>query len=106
MATTIEKRTRLKPVGDKIIVEVLREATSTVSGIVLPDSAQEKSHRGKVIAIGSGKLLDNGQRAEPEVNPGDTVLFAKFGGSEVTLDGSEYMILSEREIHAVVEGKA
>ncbi|MBS3967284.1 MAG: co-chaperone GroES [Truepera sp.] len=92
----------LKPLGDKVVVEVIDEPTTTASGIVLPDTAKEKSQRGKVLAVGSGKLLDNGQRVELEVKVGDTVVFAKYGGTEVTLGGRELMILSERDIHAVV----
>ncbi|MEM7738847.1 MAG: co-chaperone GroES [Deinococcota bacterium] len=92
----------LKPLGDKVVVEVIDEPQTTASGIVLPDSAKEKSQRGKVVAVGSGKLLDNGQRAALEINEGDTVVFAKYGGTEISLDGKELMILSERDIHAVV----
>jgi len=93
----------LKPLGDKIVVEVIDEPQTTASGIVLPDSAKEKSQRGKVVAVGSGKLLDNGERVALEVNAGDTVVFAKYGGTEITLDGRELMILSERDVHAIVE---
>jgi chaperonin GroES len=92
----------LKPLGDKVVVEVIDEPQTTASGIVLPDSAKEKSQRGKVLAVGSGKLLDSGQRVALEVSVGDTVVFAKYGGTEVSLDGRELMILSERDIHAVV----
>ena len=92
----------LKPLGDKVVVEVIDEPTTTASGIVLPDTAKEKSQRGKVLAVGTGKLLDNGQRVELEVKVGDTVVFAKYGGTEVNLDGRELMILSERDIHAVI----
>ncbi len=92
----------LKPLGDKVVVEVIDEPTTTASGIVLPDTAKEKSQRGKVVAVGSGKLLDNGERVELEVKEGDTVVFAKYGGTEIDLDGKEYMILSERDIHAVI----
>jgi len=92
----------LKPLGDKVVVEVIDEPATTASGIVLPDTAKEKSQRGKVLAVGTGKLLDNGQRVELEVKVGDTVVFAKYGGTEVNLDGRELMILSERDIHAVI----
>lgn len=92
----------LKPLGDKVVVEVIDEPTTTASGIVLPDTAKEKSQRGKVIAVGSGKLLDSGERVALEVSEGDTVVFAKYGGTEISLDGKELMILSERDIHAVV----
>jgi chaperonin GroES len=94
---------QLKPIGDKVVVEVIDEPQTTASGIVLPDSAKEKSQRGKVVAVGSGKLLDNGERAPLEVKVGDTVVFAKYGGTEIDLDGKDLMILSERDIHAIVE---
>ncbi len=93
----------LKPLGDKIVVEVIDEPQTTASGIVLPDTAKEKSQRGKVLAVGSGKLLDNGERVALEVSVGDTVVFAKYGGTEVTVDGNELMILSERDVHAIVD---
>ncbi len=93
----------LKPLGDKIVVEVIDEPQTTASGIVLPDTAKEKSQRGTVLAVGSGKLLDNGERVALEVGVGDTVVFAKYGGTEVTLEGKELMILSERDVHAIVE---
>ncbi len=92
----------LKPLGDKVVVEVIDEPQTTASGIVLPDTAKEKSQRGKVIAVGSGKVLDNGERAALEVKEGDTIVFAKYGGTEISLDGKELMILSERDIHAVI----
>lgn len=93
----------LKPLGDKVVVEVVDEPQTTASGIVLPDSAKEKSQRGKVVAVGSGKLLDDGKRVALEVKVGDTVVFAKYGGTEITIEGKDLMILSERDIHAVVE---
>ncbi len=92
----------LKPLGDKVVVEVIDEPQTTASGIVLPDTAKEKSQRGKVVAVGSGKLLDSGERINLEVSEGDTVVFAKYGGTEISLDGKDLMILSERDIHAVV----
>lgn len=94
---------QLKPLGDKVVVEVIDEPQTTASGIVLPDSAKEKSQRGKVIAVGSGKLLDSGERVPLEVKVGDTIVYAKYGGTEIDLDGKDLMILSERDIHAVVE---
>jgi chaperonin GroES len=93
---------KLQPLGDKVVVEVIDEPQTTASGIVLPDTAKEKSQRGKVLAVGTGKMLDSGQRVALEVSVGDTVVFAKYGGTEVSLDGKELMILSERDIHAVV----
>lgn len=94
---------QLKPLGDKVVVEVIDEPQTTASGIVLPDTAKEKSQRGKVLAVGTGKMLDSGQRVELEVKEGDTVVFAKYGGTEISLDGKDLMILSERDIHAVVQ---
>ena len=93
----------LKPLGDRVIVEIVDEPQTTLSGIVLPDTAKEKSQRGKVIAVGPGRVLDNGDRAALEVSEGDTVMFAKYGGTEVTLEGKNYSILSERDILAIVE---
>jgi chaperonin GroES len=101
MAAT--KQMTLKPLGDKVIVEVIDEPQQTATGIFLPDTAKEKSQRGKVLAVGSGKLLDNGDRVALEVKEGDVVMFAKYGGTEVTVDGKELMILSERDIHAIVQ---
>jgi chaperonin GroES len=92
----------LKPLGDKVVVEVLDEPLTTTSGIVLPDTAQEKSQRGTVLAVGPGKVLDNGSREPMEVSEGDTVVFAKYGGTEISLEGREMMILSLRDIHAIV----
>ena len=102
MPKTEEKMT-LKPLGDKVVVEIIDEPQTTASGIVLPDTAKEKSQRGKVLAVGTGKLLDSGERVALEVSEGDTVLFAKYGGTEVSIAGKELMILSERDIHAIVE---
>ena len=93
---------KLRPLGDKVIVEVIDEPQTTASGLVLPDTAKEKSQRGKVLAVGPGKLLDSGEREDMDVNVGDTVLFAKYGGTELNTDGKDLMILSRRDIHAVV----
>ncbi|MEJ2668463.1 MAG: co-chaperone GroES [Deinococcales bacterium] len=102
MAVTEEKMT-LKPLGDKVVVEVIDEPQTTASGIVLPDTAKEKSQRGKVLAVGPGKVLDSGEREPMEVKVGDVVVFAKYGGTEVNLGSRELMILSQRDIHAVVD---
>ncbi|MFO7546870.1 MAG: co-chaperone GroES [Trueperaceae bacterium] len=98
-----ELKMNLKPLGDKVVVEVIDEPQTTASGIVLPDTAKEKSQRGKVLAVGAGKVLDNGEREPMEVEVGDTVVFAKYGGTEINLGGQELMILSQRDIHAIVE---
>lgn len=93
---------KLRPLGDKVIVEVIEEPQTTASGLVLPDTAKEKSQRGRVLATGPGKLLDNGEREPMDVAAGDTVLFAKYGGTELNTGGRDLMILSLRDIHAVV----
>ncbi|GGS07592.1 MULTISPECIES: co-chaperone GroES [Deinococcus] len=94
----------LKPLGDRVLVEIIEEAEQkTAGGLYVPDSAKEKSQRGKVIAVGSGKLLDNGTRVALDVKEGDTVYFAKYGGTEVSLEGRNYSILAERDILAIVE---
>ena len=92
----------LKPLGDKVVVEVLEAEEKTASGIYLPDSAKKKPTEGKVIAIGNGRVLDNGERNSLTVQVGDRVLFSKYGGNEVTLDGHDYTILDEDQIYAIV----
>lgn len=92
----------LKPLGDKVVVEVLEAEEKTASGIYLPDSAKKKPTEGKVIAIGNGRVLDNGERNTLTVKVGDRVLFSKYGGNEVTLEGRDYTILDEDQIYAIV----
>ena len=93
----------IQPVGDRILVKALEAETKTKSGIVLPDTALEKQQKGKVIAVGKGKLLDNGQRQAISVKKDDTIVFAKYAGTEIKFDGEEYLILKEDDILAVVE---
>ncbi|WP_291431665.1 co-chaperone GroES [Deinococcus sp.] len=94
----------LKPLGDRVLVEIIEEAEQkTAGGLYVPDTAKEKSQRGKVVAVGNGKVLDNGTRVALDVKEGDTVYFAKYGGTEVTLEGKNYSILAERDILAIVE---
>ncbi|HEY8463567.1 MAG TPA: co-chaperone GroES [Bacillota bacterium] len=92
----------IKPLGERVVVKVLESEEKTKSGIVLPDTAKEKPQMGKVLAVGSGKLLDNGQKVPLEVKVGEKVLFAKYAGTEVKLDGEEYMVLKENDILAVL----
>ncbi|GEM88723.1 co-chaperone GroES [Oceanithermus desulfurans] len=98
-----EVKVMIKPLADRVVVEPIEEEVTTKGGIVLPDTAKEKPQRGKVIAVGSGKLLENGERVPLEVKEGDIVVFAKYGGTEIEIDGNEYIILSERDLLAVVE---
>ncbi len=92
----------LQPLGDRLIVEVLDEEEVLASGIVLPDTAKEKPQRGIVVAVGPGKLLDNGNRGEVSVGVGDEVIYAKYGGSDIEINGEEVKILRESDILAKV----
>ena len=94
---------QLKPLADRIVVKVLTQEEKTRGGIVLPDTAKEKPQEAKVMAVGTGKVLENGQKLPPEFKVGDRVLFGKYSGTEVKVDGEEYLILSERDILAIVE---
>jgi chaperonin GroES len=91
------------PLNDKIVVKRLEAEDKTAGGIVLPDSAKEKPKQGIISAVGDGKLLENGKRAPLQVKEGDRVLFTSYAGNEVTIDGKEYLIMSEDDILAVVD---
>jgi chaperonin GroES len=91
----------VKPLADRIVVKVLSGEEKTKGGIVLPDTAKEKPQEGEVIAVGPGRVLDNGQRVAPEIKVGDKVIFAKYSGSEVKIEGEEYLILRESDVLAV-----
>lgn len=93
----------LKPLADKIVVKVVAKEEVTKSGIVLPGTAQEKPQEAIVIAVGAGRVLENGQKVVPEVKADDRVVFAKYSGTEFKYNGEEYLILGERDILAVVE---
>jgi chaperonin GroES len=92
----------IHPIGERVVVKPAAKEEVTKSGIVIPDTAKEKPQEGTVIAVGSGRLLDNGDRAPVEVKVGDRVLFAKYGGTEFKLEGEEYLVLKENDILAVV----
>lgn len=94
----------LKPLADRVIVKKLEAEEKTAGGIVLPDTAKEKPQQGEILAVGPGKLDEKGNRQPMEVKIGDKVLFAKYSGTEVKIDGTEYLILSERDILAVIGG--
>ena len=93
----------IKPLGDRVVIEVVAGDMKTASGIVLPDSAKEKPQEGKVLAVGTGKVLDNGQRVALDVKVGDKVIFSKYAGTEVKAQGQDYLMVSERDILAIVE---
>ena len=94
---------KIVPLNEKIVVERLEADERTAGGIILPDTAKEKPKQGKVLSLGDGKLLDNGKRAQFQVREGDRVLFTSYAGSEVTLDGDEYLIMTEDDILAVID---
>lgn len=93
----------LRPLGDKIILKVLEGEETTASGIVLPDSAKEKSQEAEVIAVGPGKENEEGGREAMEVKPGDRILFSKYSGTEIKYEGKEYLVVSQRDVLAVFE---
>ncbi len=93
---------KIQPLGERIVLKVMESEEKTKSGIVLPDTAKEKPQMGKVLAVGTGRVLENGERLPLEVKEGDTVLFAKYAGTEVKLDGEEYMVIKENDVLAIV----
>jgi chaperonin GroES len=92
----------LKPLGDRFVIELVQSVEKTDSGIVLPDSAKEKPSEGKVIAVGTGRILDSGEKVALEVAEGDSIIFSKYAGTEVKYEGTEYLILRESDILAVI----
>jgi chaperonin GroES len=94
----------LKPLGSRVVVEPLEQEDVTAGGIVLPETAKEKPQRGKVLSIGPGDRDDSGKRIQMDVSVGDTVLFAKYAGTEIKLDGKKLLILRESDLLAIVEG--
>jgi chaperonin GroES len=94
---------KLRPLGDKILIKRVEAESKTKSGIVLPDTAKEKPKRGKVLSVGEGKRLDNGERAPVEVKKGDEVIFTSYAGTEIKVDGEELIIMNAEDILAIVE---
>ena len=92
----------IKPLGDRVVIKVSEGDMKTASGIVLPDTAKEKPQEGEVVAVGTGKMLENGTRAQMEVKTGDKVIFSKYSGSEVKVDEQNYLIVRESDILAVL----
>ncbi|MCF4112963.1 MULTISPECIES: co-chaperone GroES [Dethiosulfovibrio] len=93
----------LKPLADRIVVKVVTSEEKTKGGLFLPDTAKEKPQEGEVMAVGSGKVLENGQKLPLELKVGDRIIFSKYAGTEVKIDGDEYVIFSERDVLAVIE---
>ena len=94
---------KIRPLGDKVLVQRLEAETKTAGGIVIPDAAKEKPQRGTIISIGEGKLLDDGSRGQMQVKKGDKVLFTSYAGTEVKVGGKDYLIMDETDIMAVIE---
>ena len=93
----------IKPLEDRIVIKSLEAEQTTASGLVIPDTAKEKPQEGKVLAVGPGRVDDNGNRVAVDVKGGDTVVYSKYGGTEVKYNGEEYLILSARDVLAVIE---
>lgn len=93
---------KIKPLGEKVLIKRLEAETTTKGGIVLPDSAKEKPRQGKVVALGDGKLLEDGTRAKFQVSKDDVVLFSSYAGTEVKVDGQEYLLMDESDILAII----
>ncbi|MDX9788251.1 MAG: co-chaperone GroES [Desulfobacterales bacterium] len=94
---------KLRPLQDRILVKRVEEETTTKGGIIIPDSAKEKPAEGKIVAVGNGKVGDDGKRIPVEVKKGDLILFGKYSGTEVKIDGEEYLIMREDDILGVIE---
>jgi chaperonin GroES len=93
----------LKPLGDRVVIEPISKEETTASGIVLPDTAKEKPQEGRVIAVGSGRVADNGERIALEVKEGDKVIFSKYAGTEVKIDNKELLVMRESDILAIID---
>jgi chaperonin GroES len=94
---------KLKPLGDRVLVKPVEEEATTASGIVLPDTAKEKPQKGEVLAVGDGKVDDDGKRIKLDVSKGDEVLYSKYGGTEIVVEGEDLLVLRESDVLAIVE---
>jgi chaperonin GroES len=94
---------KLKPLGDRVLVKPMEEEATTASGIVLPDTAKEKPQKGEVLAVGDGKVDEDGKRIKLDVSKGDEVLYSKYGGTEITVEGEDLLVLRESDVLAIVE---
>ena len=94
---------KIRPLADKVLVQRLEAETKTAGGIVLPDTAKEKPQRGKIVSVGEGKMLDDGTRRKVQVKKGQIVLFTSYAGTEIKIEGNEYLIMDESDIMAIIE---
>ncbi|MFI5260116.1 MAG: co-chaperone GroES [Candidatus Limnocylindrales bacterium] len=104
MATATASKSKLRPLGDRVVVKPTPREEMTKSGIVLPDTAKEKPQEGTIIAVGPGRILDDGTREAMDLKKGNKVLYAKYAGTEFKLDGEELLIVSQKDVLAIVEG--
>jgi chaperonin GroES len=95
--------TKIQPLADRVVVKAIEEAEQMRGGLYIPDTAKEKPSQGEIVAVGPGKLSDEGTRVEPDVKVGDKVLYGKYAGTDVTLDGEEFLILRESDVLAVIK---
>ncbi len=95
---------KIRPLGDRILVKRIKEEEQTKGGIIIPDTAKEKPQEGRIVAVGKGKMTESGNLVKPEVKAGDTILFGKYSGSEVKVDGEEHTIMREEDVLGVLEG--
>ena len=102
MATATASTTKLRPLGDRVVIQPTPREEMTKSGIVLPDTAKEKPQEGTILAVGPGRILEDGKREQMDVKKGDKVLYAKYAGTEFKVDGDEYLIVSQKDILAIV----
>jgi chaperonin GroES len=103
LATATASATKLRPLGDRVVIQPTPREEMTKSGIVLPDTAKEKPQEGSILAVGPGRILDDGKREPIDVKKGDKVLYAKYAGTEFKIDGEELLIVSQKDILAIVE---
>ena len=104
MATASKPKTKLRPLGDRVVIKPTPREEMTKSGIVLPDTAKEKPQEGEILAVGPGKVLDDGSREAIDVSVGQKVLYAKYAGTEFKVEGDELLIVSQKDILAIVQG--
>jgi chaperonin GroES len=97
-----ESKVQIRPLADRVVIKPANKEEVSAAGVILPDTAKEKPQKGTIVAVGPGRILDNGSRQAPEVTEGQTVLYAKYAGTEVKFEGEEYLILSEKDVLAIV----
>jgi chaperonin GroES len=103
MVAKTKKKVNIRPLDDRIVIEPVESEDKTAGGIFLPDTAREKPQQGRIVAVGPGKMLDNGERADISVSVGDKVLHTKYGGTEVTVNGKDVLIMREDDVLAIIE---